>query len=303
MQQKDAYHKITMFEMMHIAMDFLPTCSSHFGLLLWLGSRLTVFYRKRFNLKKDAQPVTDITTLSLMIMITFLNQRLLNELGFLFIACELRFRLSTTQEILKAFSLTFSVYLAISGTVTILSWIALCVMAMTQLLRWPPTLKHYLRNLRTVCGPSYAILVVGAMYQEETLRLSMAMDEGTTSYKTLIWFLYHPSLLGIAAFCSSLASITFRPDNDQIWLLVPYSTSLKEHGWIPHERNHKLIHASLMLISFLCMIIKFYKLELEPSMRRVGEILIGFSIVGLVLGVESIRSKILSLLELLTLKA
>jgi hypothetical protein len=285
-----------------VAMDFPTTCSSHLGLLVWVGSRLTVFYRKRFDLSRDARPVSDFATLSLMILISVLDRRRLNELGFLLIALEMRLRLSTAQEILKASSLSFSMYLAISGTVPVLTWTALCIMATTQLLRWPPALKHYLRNLRTVCGPSYAILVAGATFQE-TLLLSTASDEGSSSYETLVRFLYYPSLLKVAAFCSSVASIMFRPDNDQIWLLVPYLTSLKECGWIPHERNHKLIHASLMLLSLLCMIVKFYKLGFEPPIRRLGEVLIGLSIVGLVFGVESIRSNVLSRFEFLKLKA
>jgi len=256
-------------------------------LLFWIGARLTLFFRKKFN-ASDVWPTTDIVGLAMAIVIFFLcTDGTFDLLWLTYSFLEVSHRLGSSGsslEMVKSVLLACSLYLTIKGSVTLLCWIAVCVMATTQLLRWPMVLKISLRKLRTVCGPSYATFIIGAYYKEASV---LTNTEEATPFPT---FYRPPSLLKCAALCSCFASMLFRPDNQQLWSLIPFSKELIDQGWIPAQNRHKAIHAGLMLFSYFCMVSKYCLLDLEPPFRLAGATLIILSLTSLIMGTSSFHS-------------
>lgn len=192
-------------------------------------------------------------------------------------------RLDTAEEILKSTLLAGSIHFAISGSVVTLSWTATCVMATTQLLRWPSSLKMRLRSIRTVFGPSYAILIAGACIRETFALTDSEAFQLTYQFRS-------PSLLECAAASSILASVLFRPDNQEVLAMFFWSLPIKNWEGTPSPKQHKHIHALLMIVSYICMVVKFFLLDLGCRWRVVGALLIAGSCLGCVLGVGAIRN-------------
>jgi hypothetical protein len=258
-------------------------------LLLWFGSRLSIFYRKRFKIQDDTRPFVDLGTLSLAIWYSHIEEsNLVDNYGVILFAChlvELFRRLDSYEETLKSLLLAGSLHFASTGTVASLFWVSLCIMATTQLLRWPATLKLYLRNLRTVCGPSYAILIAGACFKE-----SFCFSASHQEARPIMSMLRSPSLLECAGSCAILASVVFRPDNTQLWRMLPFAEKLDKRNMIPSAKLQKQFHASLMILSYVCMVAKFTLLEFHHPWKVVGYALIALSYAGLFLGVSSIST-------------
>lgn len=198
--------------------------------------------------------------------------------GFLVVSViyDMCFRLVSIEEKIKAVFLTFSLYLAILGSITVLCWISTCVIATIQLLRWPSALKVYLRTPRTICGPSYSILLIAACYKDSEVVMT-----------SFIWL---PTLLEIASVSSFVATMFFRPDNHSIYMLL-LSLKQRRQTLVPdndnnnnNTKNHKFIHAGLMVLSHMCMIIKFFTMEYNYPFRFVGIVSITMSSLGLFCG-------------------
>ncbi|KAG7349487.1 hypothetical protein IV203_012084 [Nitzschia inconspicua] len=262
-------------------MPEIALASSECGLAalsLWFASRLTVFYRKNFSIQEHIRPWVDLGMMGLAMWCYTCKRNDISRQSHLFLcACsvvESIRRVDSLEEIFKSLLVASSFYLASTETVAVLSWAAVCIMATTQLLRWPPGLKAYLRSLRTVCGPSYAILITGACQRESCGDIS-------TDLFLRLPLLRSPSLLECATFSSLLASIAFRPDNKELWRILP---GVSKRGFIPSETRQKHVHATLMILSYICMVAKFIALDFDNPWKVTGYVLISCSSIGLILG-------------------
>jgi hypothetical protein len=270
--------------------DYLDIGCGEVALLLWLGTRLTVFYRRRFDFRQHVRPLIDLSSLGLAIIHSYLETSSFASssstvIYYIWPFFEAFVRVESTQEMLKSLLLSCSFRLATTGTVASLSWMAVCIMATTQLLRWPPYLKLYLRDLRTVCGPSYAILIAGACLKEAHF-----VDVGSQQTHVPQRDCGPPSLLQCSAVSAILASIIFRPDNQALWSLLPYADALRKRGMIPSPQRQKHIHASLMVLSYAGMVAKFFLLDFGLPLKTVGCFLMALSWTGLIMGVSSIAN-------------
>ena len=287
-------------------------------LMLWISMKLTVYFRRKFDWTKYStlyQYLVNLLYIGIFIIVTAYcqkddnNIRLRNMCNGLLLASiifEMRFCLVSTEEKLKSLYLTCSLYLANSeaGSIAVLTWTSTCVIATTQLLRWPPAMKVYLRTLRTICGPSYTILVIGACYKESLVGLAVIGD--CTRYNApasspSFLNIRLPTLLEIAAVTSFVASIFFRPDNHSTRLLLSSCSNqlrllLRPRLLLRHRerqailtmvenfKSDKLIHAGLMILSYLCMIAKFLSIDYDSPFRSLGILFIALSLLGLVCG-------------------
>ena len=93
--------------------------------------------------------------------------------------------------------------------------------ALTQLLRWPVSLKNILRELRIVFGPVYTIFIVGSCIQAN----------------------FTSNLLNVAAILALLASIFLRPDNNETLKIFTSE--------VPSHQCRKMTHGFFMFASFL----------------------------------------------------
>ena len=207
---------------------FLVICSS-----LWIGVKLTIFFKRRFQLREHSSPRLDCTNLFLIISAHFLPKVWLQMItaviatvsAILDIRCLM---LTNRGEYVKSLVL---------GACIIVSWLTehgSCILpsfsvlfALTQFLRWPQWLKYFLSEVRIVCGPAFVLSLLATW-----LKLS---EPSGWSYWVLL----------VAVFCSSAAAIFFRPDNSEVLVLfqLPVSSS----------RHRKVCHAILMTCSLLCM--------------------------------------------------
>jgi hypothetical protein len=251
-------------------------------LMIWIGVKLTIFFRRKFDFmeNKVCHLLNPMWIGGILILLVINNEDIdwiqITHKGFLVVSViyDMCFRLVSIEEKIKAVFLSFSLYLAISGSITVLCWISTCVIATIQLLRWPSALKVYLRSPRTICGPSYTILLMGACYKDSEVVM--------TSFVRL------PTLLEIASVSSFVATIFFRPDNHSIYMLI---LSLKQRlqTLVPdnnniNTKNHKFIHAGLMVLSYMCMIVKFFTMEYDYPFRFLGYFSIMMSSFGLFCG-------------------
>jgi hypothetical protein len=257
---------------------------------LWLGSRLSIFFRRRFEVSSQhIRPVRDLSSLGMALLVQRIGL-LASELGkwqtvdpncmLLLLGSsliELVTRLETAQEVIKSFILAYSIHLAVYAPVEDLVWIAVCVVAATQLSRWPESLKHQLRGVRTVCGPCYAILVVGAYAKESNGYFKYSFNSAVTVEST-------SPTLKCAAMASVLASIVFRPDNQQLWNALFKHQTFVASVRIFDGNRHKYVHACLMLLSYGCMLAKFKQLKYDHLRRLLGTAFVVMSLIGLVMG-------------------
>ena len=209
---------------------FWVFCSS-----LWIGVKLTIFFKRRFQWSEHFFPRLDCTNLILIISAHFWLQEVWLQMITAVIAMvsailDTRFRgmLTNPGEYVKSLVL---------GACIILSWLTergSCILpsisvlfALTQFLRWPKTLKDFLSELRIICGPAFVLSVLATW-----LKLS---ESSGWSYWVLL----------VAVVCCSAAAIFFRPDNSEVLV--------KLHLPVPSSRSRKVCHAILMTCSLLCM--------------------------------------------------
>jgi hypothetical protein len=253
-------------------------------LMTWISVKLTIFFRRKFDFitENKVDHLLNHTWIGgILLLLLAINHEDIDWIqiihkGFLVVSIiyDMCFCLVSIEEKIKAVFLTFSLYLAISGSIGVLCWISTCVIATTQLLRWPSALKVYLRTPRTVCGPSYTILLMGACYKDSEVAM--------TSFVRL------PTLLEIASVSSFFATIFFRPDNHSIYMLLS-SLKQRRQTLVPdnnnnNTKNHKFIHAGLMVLSYMCMIAKFFTMEYDYPFRFLGVVFIAMSFLGLFCG-------------------
>ena len=199
------------------------------------------------------------------------------------------------EKRLKSFIIFVSLYVSISEFVSIASlcWISTCGIATSQLLRWPPSLKARLRKMRTILGPSYAILITGAWYKEQ--QCYFIENHRTIDVAAPGTIIIPPSLLTVAFLSSITASVLFRPDNNSIWMMFPsiYNTTRAttitslHHHRITMTKKHKFMHAMMMVLSYVCMIIKCIRTDYNFGLRCIGFLLIGISWIGFIVGTDT----------------
>ena len=208
---------------------FLVICSS-----LWIGVKLTIFFKKRFQWGEHvfSRLGLDSTNLILITSAHFLPevwlQMITAVIATVSAILDMRWMLTNRGEYVKSLVL---------GACIIVSWLTergSCILpsfsvlfALTQFLRWPKSLKDYLSEVRIICGPAFVLSVLATW-----LKLS---EPSGWSYWVLL----------VAVFCSSAAAIFFRPDNSEVLVLF--------HLPVPSSRNRKVCHAVLMAFSLLCM--------------------------------------------------
>ena len=212
---------------------FLVFCSS-----LWVGVKLTIFFKKRFQWGEHVYPRLGLdSAILILISAHFLLPEVSAENWLQMITAvialvsalrDMRLMLSNPGEYLKSLVL---------GACILVSWITergsyilpsfSLFFALTQFLRWPTRLKDCLSKVRIICGPAFALSVFATW-----LKLS---EPSGWSY----WVLH------VAVLCSSVAAIFFRPDNSEVLVLF--------HLPVPSSRSRKVCHAVLMAFSLLCM--------------------------------------------------
>ena len=209
-------------------------CSS-----LWIGVKLTIFFKKRFQWGVHVFPRLgmDSAILILIISANFLLPEVSAENWLQMISAvialvsalrDMCLMLSDPGEYLKSLVL---------GACIIVSWMTergsyispslSLFFALTQFLRWPRRLKDFLSKLRIICGPAFVLSVFATW-----LKLN---EPSGWPYWVLL----------VAVLCSSVAAIFFRPDNSEVLVLF--------HLPVPSPRRRKVCHAVLMALSLLCM--------------------------------------------------
>ena len=123
------------------------------------------------------------------------------------------------EEKVKCVVLGISLMLAYALDSEYLACIAVFC-ALTQLLRWPISLKKTLREFRIVFGPVYTIFIVGSCIQAN----------------------FTSNLLKVAAILAFLASILLRPDNNETLKIFTSK--------VPSQPCRKMTHGFFMFLSF-----------------------------------------------------
>ena len=216
---------------------FLVICSS-----LWIGVKLTIFFKKRFQWKEhfSARLELDSALLILVISAHFLLPEVWLQIITAVIATvsairDMYLMLTNPWEYFKTLVL---------GACIIVSWLTergsyilpsfSLFFALTQFLRWPKSLKDFLSEVRIICGPAFALSVVATWLKQ------------SESYWVLL----------VAVLCSSAAAIFFRPDNSAVLVLF--------HLPVPSSRHRKVCHAILMTCSLLCMAVHILLYQTFP---------------------------------------
>ena len=204
---------------------------------LWIGVKLTIFFKRRFQWREHFFPRWDCPNLIFIILAHFwlpevwLLQMITAVICMVSAITDMYLMLTYPGEYVKSFVLGACIIVSVvSGEIKHGSYIlpSLSVFfALTQFLRWPIWLKDFLSKVRIICGPAFALSVLATW-----LKLS---EPSGWSYWVLL----------VAVFCSSAAAIFFRPDNSEVLVLF--------HLPVPSSRDRKVCHAILMAFSLLCM--------------------------------------------------
>jgi len=218
---------------------FLVICSS-----LWIGAKLTIFFKRRFRWREHFLPHLGLDSANLILVVSayfWLSEVWLFQMVTAVIAMVLAIRDMYSMrtdgwELCKSLGLGFCiiVFWNIERGSCIFPASSACL-ALTQFLRWPKRLKDSLSEIRIVCGPAYplSLIATGLKWNEP--------------------FGFSFCVLIVAALCSSVAAIFFRPDNSEVLVLL--------HLPVPTTRTRKVCHAILMFSSLLCMTVQilFYQ--------------------------------------------
>ena len=183
------------------------------------------------------------------------------------------------EEKVKCVVLGISLMLAYALDSEYLACIAVFC-ALTQLLRWPISLKKTLREFRIVFGPVYTIFIVGSCIQAN----------------------FTSNLLKVAAILAFLASILLRPDNNETLKIFTSK--------VPSQPCRKMTHGFFMFLSFLlCLryivggtipmlrvvkLIAFVNIVMYICVADFPRVLIAFVIIVMYICVVDFPKKILS---------
>ena len=235
---------------------FLAICSS-----LWIGVKLTIFFKKRFRWREHffSRLRLNIVSLILIIAAQFLlpmdsaNLILIIAAQFLLpmITAVIAMYSAITDMNLMMTNLGELVKSLVLGVCIIVSWkiergsyiLPLCSLsfALTQFLRWPKNLKDFLSKVRIVCGPAFPLSVFATWLKRS--------EPSVSSFWVLL----------VAVLSSSVAAIFFRPDNSEVLVLF--------HLPVLSSRNRKVCHAILMVFSLLCMTVHILLYQTFPCMN------------------------------------
>ena len=207
---------------------FLVICSS-----LWIGVKLTIFFKKRFRWRQHCFPRLSLDSANLILIIAahflllkvWLLQMITAVIAMVSAITDMYLMMTNLWELVKSLVL---------GVCIIVTWksergsyilpLSSLFFALTQFLRWPKRLKDFLSEVRIVCGPAFPISVFATWLKQSELSGSS------------FWVL-------VAVLFSSVAAIFFRPDNSEVWVLFPLP--------VPSPRNRKVCHATSMVFSLL----------------------------------------------------
>lgn len=212
-------------------MDFLGTISSS----LWIGVKLTIFFKKDFEWRKHGFPRRGSDSAVLIFLVfsyftrlqqVFLLHMITAVTAFLLGVMDMFSMLDSVSERIKASVLVISVFVPWVSEHNSISFPLLFILFGTaQFLRRPLKLKEYLREVRINFGPAYVLVVIGTW---------LKCANGVSSSKLPL----------AAALCSFVAGFFLRPDNAEILKLCGIR--------VPTETKRKVSHAFLMFFSFIC---------------------------------------------------
>ena len=236
-------------------------CSS-----LWIGVKLTIFFKRRFRWREhfSSRLRLNIASLILIIAAQFLLPMIIARLDspnlILIIAAQFLLQMITaviamvsaiTDKYSMMTNLGELVKSLVLGVCIIVSWkiergsyiLPLCSLsfALTQFLRWPKNLKDFLSKVRIVCGPAFPLSVFATWLKRS--------EPSVSSFWVLL----------VAALSSSVAAIFFRPDNSEVLVLF--------HLPVLSSRKRKVCHAILMVFSLLCMTVHILLYQTFPCMN------------------------------------
>ena len=223
---------------------FLATCSS-----LWIGVKLTIFFKRSFRWREHCFPRLSLDSANLILIIAaqflvpnvWLLQMITAVIAMVSAITDMYLMMSNNlRELVK--SLVLGAYIIVSWESERGSYIlplSSVSFALTQFLRWPSSLREYLREVRIVCGPAFPISVFATW-------LKRSEPSGSSFWVLLV-----------AVICSSVAAIYFRPDNSEV--LVSF------HLPVPSLRNRKVCHAILMVFSLLFLTVHILLYQTFPS--------------------------------------
>lgn len=215
---------------------------------------LTIFFKRRFSFKvhtrKDVLKVLPVFLASFVADFEYSPQ-----LRVLALICSNA--LHCKDEMVKTICIWLSIYTAAYANLSESTFACLALgFATTQFLRKPDKLKNFLREPRVVCGPVYVIFACTG------LRFCAQNEIKTASVSV------------IAAMCSALAAVLFRPDNKEtLRLFLP-------EDQIPTTIKRQVIHGVLLFVSFLATFGKLLLLQNSPFIFKAG---VGFGILNMAL--------------------
>ena len=222
---------------------FLTTCSS-----LWIGVKLTIFFKRSFRWREHCFPRLSLDSANLILIIVaqflvpkvWLLQMITAVIAMVSAITDMYLMMSNLWELVK--SLVLGGYIIVSWESERGSYIlplSSVSFALTQFLRWPSSLRDYLRKVRIVCGPAFLLSVFATW-------LKRSEPSGSSFWVLLV-----------AVICSSVAAIFFRPDNSEV--LVSF------HLPVPSFGNRKVCHAILMVFSLLFLTVHILLYQTFPS--------------------------------------
>ena len=221
-----------------------------FGLF---GVCLTIFYKKEFTFRKQfGCRLVSFACLGMLWAISWFTKDvfptlLASEFTFIYVVREFLRKDVALEEKLKSLVLSTALFLCTTLSGDMLACLAV-ICAMTQLLRWPVSLKNRLRELRIIFGPVYPILVLGGCIQLD--------------------FTSH--LLKLSSCLSLMAAVLLRPDNKEMLKLVEVV------GFsVPSTNTRKLIHGLSMFVSLICIMVHLTMSLDIPRMILAGTAFVG----------------------------
>ena len=203
---------------------------------LLLGAWLTIFYKRDFQFQNHVRP--RIACIIFLILfwssMYFKNIQMLSVIlsigTLIYVLNELQ--QFAMEEKLKAIALAIS----LMGDYLFSSKYLVCAAvfcALTQLLRWPISLKKSLRELRIIFGPMYTVMVIFSYIQDDL----------------------NSRLLLFAMFFALFASIVLRPDNNEV--LNRFALT------IPSQQCRKMTHGFCMFCSFILCMLYIYIFQMD----------------------------------------
>ena len=221
---------------------FLVICSS-----LWIGVKLTIFFKKRFQWREHVIPRLELDSAILILIISahfllpgvWLLQMITAVIALVSAVWDMYLMLTDLWEYVKSLVLTACMIASWNferGSCILPS--ASVFFALTQFLRWPTRLKDRLSEVRIVCGPAFPLSVFATWLKRS--------EPSGWSYWVLL----------VAALCSSAAAIFFRPDNSEVLVVF--------HLPVLSSRNRKVCHAILMTLSLLCVTVHILLYQTFP---------------------------------------